>query len=113
MAWRGKASPVATKEHPRGSTQATDVSQQHEIPPRSMEGNGPATGGVPAVPGAEAAAHRVPGLRDLQQTSGDRTFLTPGMSATAASGRHGERAGDVVTGKPVISGRRSGEQRAG
>ena len=59
----------------RGCSEAEDVAQQHAPPPVAVEGCGPHPGGVRALPRAEAAAHRVPELRHLQQAPGPRGLI--------------------------------------
>jgi hypothetical protein len=50
-----------------------------------MEGDGAAADGLPELPGAEAAARRLPDLRHLQQASGHDTVLTSRYGAGAGT----------------------------
>ena len=72
-----KQVPAVLKGRLRGSTQEKDVAEQHEVSARPVEGHGRTAGGLPAVPGAQAAAHGVPDLRDIQPASGDFALLRP------------------------------------
>ena len=69
---RRSAASTRSRRSSRGCSEAEDVAQQHAPPPVAVEGCGPHPGCVRALPGAEAAAHRVPELRHLQQAPGPR-----------------------------------------
>nr|BFE68436.1 hypothetical protein GCM10020092_017370 [Actinoplanes digitatis] len=60
----------------RGRPQAQDVAQQHPVPPGELEGDRGLDRGLPPVQVAEAAAHRLLGLRHLQRPSGPRGLST-------------------------------------
>jgi hypothetical protein len=58
---------MKTRRVSRAGSEAENVAQQHAQPPIPVEDRRPDPGGLqqPGLPAAEAAARRVPELRDL------------------------------------------------
>jgi len=80
------------KRASRGRTQAEDLAQQHAQPPCTVEGLGADPRPLRPLPGAEAAAHRVPDVRHLQPPPDPRGLTAAGRVPVPASGLTGAAA---------------------